>query len=618
LPPPSPPTQACEERTMTAQKKITVTDTILRDAHQSLLATRMRTEDMLPICGKLDRVGYWSLEVWGGATFDACVRFLKEDPWERLRQLKAALPNTRLQMLLRGQNLLGYRHYSDDVVEAFCARAAENGIDVFRIFDAMNDVRNLETAIRAVKKSGKHAQGTIAYTTSPVHTVELFVEQARQMAAMGVDSIAIKDMAGLLTPFATGDLVRALKAEIDLPVFIHSHDTAGVASMCQLKAIENGADHIDTAISSMAWGTSHPGTESMVAALKGTPYDTRLDLELLQEIGLYFYAVRKKYHQFESEFTGVDTRVQVNQVPGGMISNLANQLKEQGALHRMDEVLAEIPKVRKDLGYPPLVTPTSQIVGTQAFFNVLAGERYKTITTEVKYYLQGRYGKAPAPVCEHLRFQAIGSEEVIECRPADLLAPELDKLRKDIGELAKSEEDVLTFAMFPDIGRKFLEEREAGTLQPEVLLPIPDGKAAAASVEGTPTEFVIDVHGETYRVDITGVGVKGEGKRHFYLSIDGMPEEVVFEPLNAFVGGGGSQRKQASAPGDVSTTMPGNVVDVLVAVGDVVKAGQTVLVSEAMKMETEIQAPIAGTVKAVHVAKGDRVNPGEVLIEIEG
>lgn len=602
---------------MTAQKKITVTDTILRDAHQSLLATRMRTEDMLPICDKLDRVGYWSLEVWGGATFDACVRFLKEDPWERLRQLKAALPNTRLQMLLRGQNLLGYRHYSDDVVEAFCARAAENGIDVFRIFDAMNDVRNLETAIRAVKKSGKHAQGTIAYTTSPVHTVELFVEQARQMAAMGVDSIAIKDMAGLLTPFATGDLVRALKAEIDLPVFIHSHDTAGVASMCQLKAIENGADHIDTAISSMAWGTSHPGTESMVAALKGTPYDTGLDLELLQEIGLYFYAVRKKYHQFESEFTGVDTRVQVNQVPGGMISNLANQLKEQGALHRMDEVLAEIPKVRKDLGYPPLVTPTSQIVGTQAFFNVLAGERYKTITTEVKYYLQGRYGKAPAPVCEHLRFQAIGSEEVIECRPADLLAPELDKLRKDIGELAKSEEDVLTFAMFPDIGRKFLEEREAGTLQPEVLLPIPDGKAAAASVEGTPTEFVIDVHGETYRVDITGVGVKGEGKRHFYLSIDGMPEEVVFEPLNAFVGGGGSQRKQASAPGDVSTTMPGNVVDVLVAVGDVVKAGQTVLVSEAMKMETEIQAPIAGTVKVVHVGKGDRVNPGEVLIEIE-
>ena len=599
-------------------KKITVTDTILRDAHQSLLATRMRTEDMLPICDKLDRVGYWSLEVWGGATFDACVRFLKEDPWVRLRQLKAALPNTRLQMLLRGQNLLGYRHYADDVVEAFCAKAADNGIDVFRIFDAMNDVRNLETAIRAVKKTGKHAQGTIAYTTSPVHTVELFVEQGRAMRDMGVDSIAIKDMAGLLTPFATGELVRALKAEIDLPVFIHSHDTAGVASMCQLKAIESGADHIDTAISSMAWGTSHPGTESMVAALRGTPYDTGLDLELLQEIGLYFYAVRKKYHQFESEFTGVDTRVQVNQVPGGMISNLANQLKEQGALNRMDEVLAEIPRVRKDLGYPPLVTPTSQIVGTQAFFNVLAGERYKTITNEVKLYLQGGYGKAPGTIDAKLQRQAIGGEELIEVRPADLIKPELDKLRREVGALAKTEEDVLTYAMFPDIGRKFLEEREAGTLVPEVLLPIPDGTTAtAAGGQGVPTEFVIDVHGETYRVDITGVGVKGEGKRHFFLSIDGMPEEVVFEPLNNFVGGGGgSQRKQASGPGDVSTSMPGNVVDVLVSEGDVVKAGQPVLISEAMKMETEIQAPVAGTVKAVHVAKGDRVTPGDLLIEI--
>jgi len=600
-------------------KKITVTDTILRDAHQSLIATRMRLEDMLPICDKLDRVGYWSLEVWGGATFDACVRFLKEDPWERLRQLKAVLPNTRLQMLLRGQNLLGYRHYSDDVVEAFVAKAAENGIDVFRIFDAMNDVRNLETAIRAVKKSGKHAQGTLCYTTSPVHTVELFVEQAKAMRDMGVDSIAIKDMAGLLTPFATGELVTALKAEIDLPLFIHSHDTAGLAAMCQLKAIECGADHIDTAISSFAWGTSHPGTESMVAALRGTPYDTGLDLELLQEIGLYFYAVRKKYHQFESEFTSVDTRVQVNQVPGGMMSNLANQLKDQGALNRIDEVFAEIPRVREDLGFPPLVTPTSQIVGTQAVFNVLAGERYKSITNEVKLYLQGRYGKAQGTINAKLQRQAIGGEEIVEVRPADLIPPELARLRKEIGELAKSEEDLLTYAMFPDIGRKFLEEREAGTLTPEVLLPIPNGNSGAAvGGEGVPTEFIIDVHGESYRVDITGVGVKGESKRHFFLSIDGMPEEVVFEPLNNFIGGtSGGQRKQASAPGDVSTSMPGNVVDVLVKEGDTVKAGQPLLVSEAMKMETEIQAPIAGTVKAVHVAKGDRVNPGEVLIEIE-
>jgi pyruvate carboxylase subunit B len=600
-------------------RKITVTDTILRDAHQSLLATRMRTEDMLPICAKLDQVGYWSLEVWGGATFDACVRFLKEDPWERLRQLKAALPNTRLQMLLRGQNLLGYRHYSDDVVRAFVAKAAVNGIDVFRIFDAMNDVRNLRVAIEAVKAAGKHAQGTIAYTTSPVHTIDAFVEQARQMAAMGVDSIVIKDMAGLLTPFTTGELVKALKGALSLPLVIHSHDTAGLASMCQLKAIENGADRIDTAISSMAWGTSHPGTESMVAALRGSEYDTGLDLELLQEIGLYFYGVRKKYHQFESEFTAVDTRVQVNQVPGGMMSNLANQLKEQGALHRINEVFAEIPRVREDLGFPPLVTPTSQIVGTQAVFNVLAGERYKTITNEVKLYLQGRYGSAPGKVNEALRAQAIGSEEVIEVRPADLIKPEMDRLREEVGSLASSEEDVLTYAMFPDIGRKFLEERAAGTLKPEELKPVLlPGADVAPSKEGVPTEFVVDVHGESYRVDITGVGVKTDGKRHFYLSIDGMPEEVVFEPLNQFVAGGSSKRKQASAPGDVTTTMPGNIVDVLVQVGDAVKAGQAVLVSEAMKMETEVQAPIAGTVKAVNVVKGDRVNPGDVLIEIEG
>ena len=600
-----------------SKKRINVTDTILRDAHQSLLATRMRTEDMLPICPKLDQVGYWSLEVWGGATFDACVRFLKEDPWERLRQLRAALPNTRLQMLLRGQNLLGYRHYSDDVVRAFVAKAAVNGIDVFRIFDAMNDVRNLRTAIAAVKAAGKHAQGTICYTTSPVHTVELFVEQAKALEAMGVDSLAIKDMAGLLTPFATGELVAALKAATSLPVFIHSHDTAGLAAMCQLKAIECGADNIDTAIGSMAWGTSHPGTESMVAALKGTPYDTGLDLELIQEISMYFMEVRKTYHQFESPFTGVDTRVQINQVPGGMMSNLANQLKEQGALNRINEVFDEIPRVRADLGYPPLVTPTSQIVGTQAVFNVLAGERYKTITNEVKLYLQGRYGQAPGTINPEVQVRAIGDEEVIDVRPADLLKPEMERLRSEIGNLAKSEEDVLTYAMFPDIGRKFLEERAAGTLQPEVLLPIPTGDERPAKAEGVATEFMIDVHGESYRIDITGVGVKGDGTRHFYLSIDGMPEEVALTELNQFVGGAGKARERASKPGHVTTSMPGNIVDVLVAEGDKVKAGQAVLVSEAMKMESEIQAAIDGTVKAVHVAKGDRVNPGEILIEIE-
>jgi pyruvate carboxylase subunit B len=400
----------------TTMNQVHITDTVLRDAHQSLLATRMRTEDMLPICSKLDDVGYWSLEMWGGATFDACIRFLKEDPWERLRQLREALPNTRLQMLLRGQNLLGYRHYSDDVTRAFVKLSADNGIDVFRIFDALNDVRNLRVSIEAVKKAGKHAQGAISYTISPVHTVEQFVEMAKELRDMGCDSIAIKDMAGLLTPTATAELTKALVSALDVPVHLHSHATAGLASMCQIKAIENGCRHIDTAVSTLAGGTSHPPTESMVAALRDTEYDTKLNLETLQEIGFYFYEVRKKYHQFESEFTGLDTRVQVNQVPGGMISNLSNQLKEQGALEHMNEVLEEIPRVRKDLGYPPLVTPTSQIVGTQALLNVLSDTRYKSITNEVKLYLQGRYGKPPAEVNASVRQQAIGNEDVITCR----------------------------------------------------------------------------------------------------------------------------------------------------------------------------------------------------------
>lgn len=594
--------------------KIQVTDVILRDAHQSLIATRMRTEDMLPICDKLDQVGFWSLECWGGATFDACVRFLKEDPWERLRALKKALPNTRLQMLLRGQNLLGYRHYADDVVEAFVAKAAENGIDVFRCFDALNDLRNLETAIRAVKNAGKHAQGTICYTTSPVHTVETFVEQARALHRMGADSIAIKDMAGLLTPYATYDLVKAIKEAVVLPVFIHTHATAGLAAQCQLKAIEAGAEHIDTAISAFAWGTSHPATESQVAALKGTEWDTELDLELLNEISDYFREVRKKYHQFESEFTREDVSVQINQVPGGMMSNLANQLKEQNALSRIREVFAEIPRVRKDLGYPPLVTPTSQIVGTQAVLNVLTGERYKSITNEVKRYLQGGYGHPPAEINEALRTQAIGHEAVIEGRPADLLSPEMARLRKDIGELATSDEDVLTYAMFQDVGRQFLQERADGTLSPEPLLPIES--AGRQTDEGVATEFKIDVHGETYQVAITGVGGQDAGKRHVYLTLDGMPEEVLFEPLNAYVEAGASGRRQASAPGHVTTSMPGNIVEVLVADGDQVKAGQPVMITEAMKMETEVQAPVGGRVTAVYVAKGDRVTPGEVLIEI--
>ncbi len=601
---------------MTTTKKVEVTDVVLRDGHQSLIATRMRTEDMLPICEKLDQVGFWSLEAWGGATFDACVRFLKEDPWERLRKLKAALPNTPLQMLLRGQNLLGYRHYADDVVEAFVQKSADNGMDVFRVFDALNDVRNLEVAMGAVKKAGKHAQGTICYTTSPVHTPEAFVQQAQTMKDMGADSIAIKDMAGLLTPYDTFELVSALKGELDLPIHLHSHATSGLAALCQLKAVEAGVDRIDTCISSFASGTSHPSTESQVAALKNTPYDTGLDLTLLSEIADYFREVRKKYHQFESEFTREDVSVQINQVPGGMMSNLANQLKEQNALDKIRDVFDEIPKVRKDLGYPPLVTPTSQIVGTQAVYNVLSGERYKTITNEVKRYLQGGYGQAPAAVNSELQKQAIGNEtEIIEGRPADLLSPELAKLKKEINDLADSDEDVLTYAMFGDLGKEFLQQRKDGTLQPEALLPEPvAGKQKAT--EGTPTEFKIDVHGETYEVTITGVGDAGSGKRKLYLSLDGMPEETIFEPLNSYQSEGGSKRKTATEPGHITAAMPGNVVDVLVKVGDAVTAGQGILVTEAMKMENEIQADIDGVIEQIYVEKGDRVTPGEVLVEI--
>ena len=606
--------------------KVHITDTVLRDAHQSLLATRMRTEDMLPICSKLDAIGFWSLEMWGGATFDACIRFLKEDPWERLRQLREALPNTQLQMLLRGQNLLGYRHYSDDVTRAFVKSAADNGIDVFRIFDALNDVRNMQVSIEAVKQAGKHAQGAISYTISPVHSNKQFVDMALTLQKLGCDSIAIKDMAGLLTPMATADLVKSLVAALEIPVHLHSHATAGLASMCQLKAIENGCRHIDTAISSLSGGTSHPPTESMVAAMRDTEYDTGLDLPALQEIGFYFYEVRKKYHQFESEFTGLDTRVQNNQVPGGMISNLSNQLKEQGALDHMNAVLEEIPRVRADLGYPPLVTPTSQIVGTQALLNVLSDSRYQNITNEVKLYLQGKYGKPPAKVSADVRQQAIGNEDVITCRPADLLNPEMNRLRDEIGSLAESEEDVLTYAMFPDIGREFLEQRQAGTLTPEVLEPLPGD---SQSYRAAATEFNVGIHGENYHIKVTGTGYKRDDKRAFFINIDGSPEEVIVESLDEIITADsnglsqptnkakGSSRLKATEPGHVTTSMPGIIVEVLVAVGDQVSAGDPVLVTEAMKMETEVQAPIAGTIKAIHAQKGDSVNPDEALVEIE-
>jgi pyruvate carboxylase subunit B len=613
-------------------RKIQITDLVLRDGHQSLLATRMRTEHMLPILSRMDRVGYWSLEAWGGATFDACVRFLREDPWERLKQLRKGLPNTRIQMLLRGQNLLGYRHYSDDVVQSFVRKAADCGVDVFRVFDAMNDLRNTRVAIEAVKQAGRHAQGAISYTTSPVHGIPHFVELARQLADMGVDSIAIKDMAGLITPYAAKELVAALTKSVNLPINMHSHATAGLASMSHLKAVESGAGIVDTCISALSEGASHPTTESLVAALAGTEYDTGLDIGLLQEIAAYFREVRKKYWQFESDFTGVDTRILTAQVPGGMLSNLSNQLKEQGALDRMDEVLVEIPRVREDLGYPPLVTPTSQIVGTQAVLNVLTGARYKSVTNEVKNYLLGRYGRAPGPVNSEVKSLAVGNQEVITCRPADLLEPELDRLRVEAEGLARNEEDVLTYAMFPELGRTFLQERNAGQLIPEPLLP-PEAKGAGKTSIMAPDEFNVTLHGETYHIRLTGSGSGDESKRPFYVHIDGVSEEVLVEALNEVeitpgtpvapsaskskVAPGGKQKPRPSHAGHVSTAMPGTIVDVLVGNGQKVNAGDAVLVIEAMKMENEIQAPISGTVISVFVAKGDSVTPDQALIEIQ-
>ncbi|HSX86476.1 MAG TPA: sodium-extruding oxaloacetate decarboxylase subunit alpha, partial [Pseudomonas sp.] len=469
---------------MTAVKKaLGITDVVLRDAHQSILATRVRLEDMLPIAPKLDQVGFWSVESWGGATFDACIRYLGEDPWERIRELKKAMPNTRQQMLLRGQNLLGYRHYADDVVEKFVERAAFNGVDVFRVFDAMNDPRNLQTALKAVKQVGKHAQGTISYTTSPVHTLDMWVDLAKQIEDMGADSVAIKDMAGILNPYTAFELVTRLKATLSIPIHMQCHATAGLSTAAILKAVEAGIDNVDTAISSLSMTYGHSPTESVVAIFQGSERDTGLNLELLEEIAAYFREVRKKYAKFEGNLKGVDSRILVAQVPGGMLTNMEGQLKEQGAQDKFDEVLAEIPRVREDLGFIPLVTPTSQIVGTQAVINVLTGERYKSITKETAGVLKGEYGAAPAPFNKELQARVLDGAEAITCRPADLLDAEMDKLTAELQGLAKEKgiklakdeiDDVLTYALFPQIGLKFLENRG----NPAAFEPVPTGNEA--------------------------------------------------------------------------------------------------------------------------------------------
>lgn len=615
---------------MTApKKKLLISELALRDGHQSLLATRMRLDDMLPICDKLDAIGYWSIEAWGGATFDTCLRYLKEGPWVRLRELKKALPNTNIQMLLRGQNLLGYRHYADDVVCKFVDMAVANGVDVFRTFDAMNDLRNVRTAISQVKANGKHAEGTICYTTSPVHTLQYFVDLAKGFEDMGCDTLAIKDMAGLLTPSSSKALITGLKSAIDIPLHLHCHSTSGVAEMVQWEAVHAGCDIIDTAISPLSGGTSHPATESMVAAFANTAFDTGLNLEALQDVAAYFRDIRKKYARFESDATGVDTRVFINQIPGGMISNLANQLKEQGATDKMDAVLEEIPRVRKDFGYPPLVTPTSQIVGTQAVLNVISGKKYKVITEETKNYLKGMYGRALGEINEDVRKHALGNDEPIDVRPADLIPNELDALTREVGDRAKSVEDILSYAMFPSIALEFFAERETGHFKPESLEASP-GILPATSAPGlAPTEFNITIHGEVYHIKIEGTGHATDDLKPYYVKVDQVLEEVYVETLTEIVptldGRGidagrvskGSKRPKARNDSDVTTPMPGRIVSINVKVGDVVKAGDTLVTVEAMKMENPVHSPVSGTVKAVHVAEGDNVNPDECLIEIE-
>lgn len=589
---------------MTAVKKaLGITDVVLRDAHQSILATRVRLEDMLPIASKLDQVGFWSVESWGGATFDACIRYLGEDPWHRIRELKKAMPNTRQQMLLRGQNLLGYRHYADDVVEKFVERAAFNGVDVFRVFDAMNDPRNLQTALKAVKQFGKHAQGTISYTTSPVHTLEMWVDLAKQIEDMGADSVAIKDMAGILTPYTAFELVTRLKATLSIPVHMQCHATAGLSSVAILKAVEAGIDNVDTAISSLSMTYGHSPTESVVAMFQGTERDTGLNLELLEEIAAYFREVRKKYAKFEGNLKGVDSRILVAQVPGGMLTNMEGQLKEQGAQDKFDEVLAEIPRVREDLGFIPLVTPTSQIVGTQAVINVLTGERYKSITKETAGILKGEYGAAPAPFNKELQARVLDGAEAVTCRPADLLEAEMDKLTAELKGIAKEKgiklaadeiDDVLTYALFPQIGLKFLENRG----NPAAFEAAPTGKEAPARDAGKPEVYTVEVGGKSYVVQVNEGG-----------DIEGLKA----------VGGANSSAAVAAPVGagePQNAPLAGNIFKVLVQPGHAVEEGQLVIILEAMKMETEIRAFKAGTIAAVNVKVGDAVAVGDSLLTI--
>lgn len=593
-------------------KKIKMTELVLRDAHQSLFATRLRLDDMLPIAHELDDIGYWSLEAWGGATFDSCIRFLGEDPWVRLRELKKACPKTPLQMLLRGQNLLGYRHYADDVVERFVERCVANGMDVFRVFDALNDPRNMKAALQAVRKFGGHAQGTLSYTTSPVHTMQTWLDTTEQLLEIGIDSLVIKDMSGILNPMAAADLVREIKKRFDVELHLHCHSTTGMAEMALLKAVEAGVDGIDTAISSMSGTYGHPATESLVATLQGTEYDTGLDITRLEKIAAYFRNVRKKYAKFEGQLRGVDSRILVAQVPGGMLTNLENQLKQQNASDKLDLVLEEIPRVRKDLGYIPLVTPTSQIVGTQSVINVLTGERYKTIAKETAGILKGEYGKTPAPVDSALQARVLEGAAPVTDRPADHIAPEMAKIEAEVAEQAKAKgvkladnavDDALIVALFPQIAWKFLENRN----NPAAFEPAPTGNESA--VENKPVSkaapsasgsavYTVELEGKAFVVKVS----EGGDISHVATTAPQAAPQAAPAPAT-----GGTP---------VTAPMAGNIWKVVATEGQTVAAGDVLFILEAMKMETEVKAAQAGTVRGICVKAGDAVAVGDIVMTL--
>jgi len=588
-------------------KPVQITELVLRDGHQSLFATRMRIDDMLPIAEKLDQIGYWSMESWGGATFDACIRFLGEDPWERIREIKKVMPNTPQQMLLRAQNLLGYRHYSDDVVRKFVDRCAENGVGVLRIFDAMNDTRNLKTAIDQTVKAGQHAQGTISYTVSPVHTTELWIDMAKEIEDMGAHSLCIKDMAGLLQPYVAYDLVKKLKKAIDIPIQLHAHATTGLSTACIVKAVEAGIDRVDTCIGSMSMTYSHSATNSVVSILEASPRKTGLDLHKLEEIDQYFKPIRSKYSKFEGSLKGVDSRILTSQVPGGMLTNMEGQLKEQNAIDKMDEVLLEIPRVRKDLGYIPLVTPTSQIVGTQSVLNVLTGERYKTITKEAAGILKGEYGAAPAPVNKELQDRVLDGSEVITCRPADNIEPELDILESEFDKIVAEKgirladqkiDDLMTYALFPQVGIKFLENRD----NPDFFEPVPKAETDKPKDDGV---YTVSFKGQSYTVSVSAGGTITTMSSPSGKAIEDSKESQ--EESNAPL----SNEKE-----DISAPLSGTIWKTLVSPNQSVKEGDTLIVLEAMKMETEIKATCSGVVVSVDVKEGDSVTVGQLLLSL--